>query len=150
MTPAPGVVPGTVEEKTVLQEPEAESIPPEPAAPEGGEPRPEDSGREPTPEPEPPPPSQPQVKEFTVTARQFTFEPNTITVKKGDTVRLHVTSVDVTHGIAISQFGVNALLPPGQTKTVEFVASKSGTYQIFCSLFCGSGHLSMKGTLIVE
>lgn len=105
----------------------------------------------------PPPPShstppqpQPSVKEFTVTARQFSFEPSTITVNKGDTVRLNVKSVDVTHGIGISEFNVNEVLPAGQEKVIEFVASTQGTFLMFCSVFCGSGHLDMKGTLIVN
>jgi len=91
-----------------------------------------------------------QTKEFTIVARRFVFEPDTITVNAGDTVKLTINSVDVTHGFAISEFGVNATLFPGQTKTVEFVASRSGTYRMFCSIVCGSGHSSMKGTLVVQ
>lgn len=97
-------------------------------------------------EPEP----KPEIKEFTIVARQFVFEPDTITVNTGDTVKLTINSVDVTHGFAISEFGVNVILPRGKTKTVEFVASLAGTYRMFCSVQCGSGHSSMKGTLIVQ
>ena len=68
----------------------------------------------------------------------------------GDTVKLTINSIDVTHGFAISEFGVNVTLPRGKTKTVEFVASLAGTYKMFCSVVCGSGHSSMKGTLIVQ
>ena len=96
------------------------------------------------------PPSASNVKEFTIVAKQFSFEPNTITVKTGDLVRLRVKSVDVAHGIGISEFGVNELLSPGEEKTVEFTASKPGTFTIFCSVLCGSGHSGMRGTLIVE
>lgn len=42
-----------------------------------------------------------KIKEFEITARQFSFEPSIITVNKGDVVRLKITSVDVTHGFAI-------------------------------------------------
>lgn len=90
------------------------------------------------------------TKEFTVKAMSFDFVPSTITVNKGDTVILHVTSEDTQHGISIPQFGVNENLPPGQTVTVQFVADKSGTFPFFCSVFCGSGHQSMKGSLIVK
>ena len=92
----------------------------------------------------------PPIKEFTITARQFAFEPDTITVNVGDTVRLTVKSLDVTHGLAISEFAVNTTLSPNSTKTVEFVASKAGTFQMFCSIYCGSGHSDMKGTLVVK
>lgn len=91
-----------------------------------------------------------QVKEFSITAKRFVFIPDTITVNKGDTVRISITSIDVSHGFAISEFGVNTVLPPNETKTVEFVASEVGTYKMFCSVVCGSGHSDMKGTLIVQ
>ena len=92
-----------------------------------------------------------EVMEFTMTAQKFSFDPATITVNEGDTVRLIVTSMDVSNGFAIPEFGFNSgTIEPGETKTVEFVASKKGTYTFFCSVFCGTGHKSMKGTLIVK
>lgn len=42
------------------------------------------------------------VRVVEVKARQFEFEPETIVVRKGEKVRLEVTSEDVKHGIAIS------------------------------------------------
>ena len=91
-----------------------------------------------------------EVKEFKITAKQFAFEPSTIEVNKGDKVRLIVTSVDVPHGIAIPEYGINQRLEPGQPATIEFVADKQGTFTAFCSVFCGSGHSSMKGKIIVH
>lgn len=91
-----------------------------------------------------------EVKEFEVTARQFEFIPETIEVNKGDTVRLNIQSTDVTHGIAIPEFGVNRELQPGKKITVEFEADKSGTFNFYCSVYCGSGHGSMNGQLIVN
>lgn len=96
-----------------------------------------------------PPAAQPTVREFTLTARQFSFDPSVITVKKGEQVRLHITSIDVTHGFSIPDFGVNTTLAPNQTNTVEFTATKTGTFSFFCSVFCGSGHSGMRGTLEV-
>lgn len=92
----------------------------------------------------------PEIKEFNITARRFVFEPDNIRVKKGDAVKLNITSVDVTHGFSISEFGVNANLEPGKMTIVEFVASKSGTFTFFCSVVCGAGHPDMKGALVVE
>lgn len=90
------------------------------------------------------------VKEFTVTAKRFSFEPSTITVNKGDKVRLTLINSDTSHGIAISEFGVNAVAGAGQQKTVEFVADKEGTFSFFCSVYCGDGHPEMSGKLIVN
>jgi len=100
--------------------------------------------------PSPKPVVRPVVKEFYIVAKQFVFEPGIIVVDKGDRVRLHVSSSDVTHGISIPDFGVNATIKIGIPQTVEFVASKTGTYGIFCSEYCGAGHPNMKGTLIVK
>lgn len=100
--------------------------------------------------PNPSVPPAPALKQFDMIAKQWSFEPGNISVKQGDTVRLRVKSVDVTHGIAIPDFNVNKSLTPGETVTVEFVADKKGTFTFFCSIFCGVGHANMKGTLVVE
>ena len=90
------------------------------------------------------------VKEFKITAKQFQFDPATIEVNKGDRVRLLVTSIDVPHGIAIKEYGINQRLDVGKEAVIEFTADKDGTFTVFCSVFCGSGHSGMKGKLIVK
>lgn len=92
----------------------------------------------------------PSVKEFTVTASQFSYSPSTITVNAGDTVKLHLTSSDTTHGFSLPDFNVSKTLTPGSTTDVEFVAGTAGTYTYSCSVVCGAGHAGMKGTLTVQ
>ncbi len=92
----------------------------------------------------------PSVQSFTLSAKQWQFSPSTITVKKGNTVKLTINSIDVTHGFSIPDFNVSETLSPGQTVQVEFLANTSGSFSFFCNVFCGSGHSGMKGTLIVE
>lgn len=92
----------------------------------------------------------PAVKSFTITAKSWEFSPSTITVKKGDTVRLTIKSVDVEHGFFLPAFNVNADLQPGKTATVEFVADKAGTFSFKCNVLCGEGHGGMNGKLVVE
>lgn len=91
-----------------------------------------------------------QVKEFKMIAKQFAFEPEIIEVNKGDKIRLIVTSIDVPHGISIPEYGINERLNPGEPVAIEFIADKEGTFIAFCSVFCGSGHSSMKGKIIVK
>ena len=75
----------------------------------------------------------------------------TITVNKGDTVRLIVTSKDTIHGLGIDDFGVNTgQIAVGSTKTVEFVATVSGTFTYHCTVYCSSKHPYQKGILIVQ
>lgn len=92
----------------------------------------------------------PQIRTITMTARQFSFEPSSIEVNEGDTVKLSVTSVDTTHGFRLPEFGVSLTLRPNQTSTAEFVANKKGTFPFSCSVVCGAGHNDMNGTLTVK
>jgi cytochrome c oxidase subunit 2 len=100
--------------------------------------------------PSDPEPAVQEVKTFDITAKQWEFDPATITVNEGDRVRLTVTSTDVEHGIAIPDFGVSEKLHPNEPVTVEFVADKKGTFRFFCNVFCGSGHGGMRGNLVVQ
>lgn len=90
------------------------------------------------------------VKEFSMTAKQWKFEPNSITVNQGDLVRLKITSIDVAHGIAIPDYGINEYLSPGQTVDIEFTADRKGTFRFACSVSCGVGHSGMSGKIIVN
>jgi|TARA_B100002003_G_C14092751_1_gene525583 cytochrome c oxidase subunit 2 len=91
-----------------------------------------------------------EVKEFSMTARQWEFDPNTIIVNQGDTVKLTITSADVTHGFNLPDFGIRERLDPGKTVEIEFVADKKGTFTFACHIPCGRGHGGMSGKLIVE
>ena len=82
-------------------------------------------------------------------AKQWEFEPSSITVNKWDTVKLLIESVDISHGIGLPAFGINERLEPGETTEIEFVADKEGTHSFFCNVQCGSGHGSMSGEIIV-
>ena len=90
------------------------------------------------------------TKEFDMIAKQWTFDPETIIVNHGDEVVLHITSIDVTHGFRLSEFGINEELKQGESVDVTFVADQKGEFTYECSLYCGSGHSHMKGKLIVE
>ncbi len=94
--------------------------------------------------------AEPMIKEIALTAKQWSFEPNTITVNKGAKVRLKITSVDVDHGFSIWEYAINKTIPGGKTVIVEFDADQAGTFSFVCSIFCGSGHGGMEGTLIVN
>ncbi len=90
------------------------------------------------------------VKEFTMTAKKWAFDPAIITVKQGDKVRIKMKSTDVAHGFALPDFGVNQNLEPGKEVTVEFTADKKGEFPFHCSVICGQGHKEMTGKLVVE
>lgn len=91
-----------------------------------------------------------QVKEINLEAYQFSYSPDTITVNKGDIVKIHATSRDVPHGIFIKEYAINEKVEKGKTTDIEFIADKTGEFDILCSVYCGRGHSNMKGKLIVE
>ena len=99
-------------------------------------------------------PPAPEPIVFEVVARRFAFEPATIEVTEGDSVRLLVRSADGPHGVEIKEFRVKKAVPrakPGdEPVTIEFVASKAGTFTILCSEYCGDGHKDMTGSLVVQ
>lgn len=90
------------------------------------------------------------VRVIEVKASKFKFEPDPIVVKLGEKLRLIATSSDVKHGIAISEFKVNVVAEVNKRATVEFIASKEGTFRAHCSVYCGTGHGKMQGTLVVK
>lgn len=73
------------------------------------------------------------------------YDNPTITVKQGQRVTIELRTLDITHGFAIDELGVNAIVLPGETVTVSFVASKVGVFKYYCPVFCGLGHASMWG-----
>jgi len=96
--------------------------------------------------------SEPKV--FEIVARRFSFEPATVEVIEGETVRLLVRSADGPHGVEIKAFKVKKAVPRAKEGdspvTIEFVAAAAGEYPILCSEYCGNGHKDMTGTLIVR
>ncbi|MBI5176580.1 cupredoxin domain-containing protein [Candidatus Micrarchaeota archaeon] len=83
----------------------------------------------------------------------WAWTPGTITVKKGDHVKITVTvpAGDKAHGFALPAFGVDSgAISPGESKVVEFDATQAGAFDFFCNVPCGPGHIEMKGKLIVE
>ena len=56
--------------------------------------------------------------EFTMTAKNYEFDPGVITVKKGEKVRLIITATDRDHGIKIDAFDINQVLKKGDPTTI--------------------------------
>lgn len=101
----------------------------------------------------PPAPTVPAtaVKEFNITAYQYGYEPSTITVNQGDTIKINLVNRDVAHGLNMPEFGLSIdAIKIGQIYTGEFVANKKGTFMGYCTIYCGPGHGEMTLRLIVR
>lgn len=107
------------------------------------------------------PPIIPEVRQFSlhlhaVEAGEATVHhwmPATVVVNVGDTVILRVTNNDpeTAHGFALAAFNIWSLsIPPGQTRTVRFRASRPGVFHFGCSVdACAADHASQTGQLVV-
>lgn len=87
-----------------------------------------------------------------VDAYRYAYSPGSnesINITHGSMVTMRITSHDVTHGLAITGYGINVEIPAGETVVVRFRADQAGEFQIYCTVFCGVGHPEHKGTLHV-
>ena len=87
-------------------------------------------------------------------AVRSSFEPNKLEVNVGDKVTIHVTNIEQTtdelHGFGLNEHNINVVIDPGETKTIEFVASKPGVFPFYCTNFCSALHQEMQGYLLVK
>lgn len=115
-----------------------------------------------------PAPAQAQnVQVIDMTAKKYKYTPSTVHVKRGMKVQLKITALDRIHGFKINLYpdGADAKGAPGlefkdpedcwrlakgQVTTIEFTARTAGSYSFKCCVFCGLGHMGMKGELIVD
>jgi len=89
------------------------------------------------------------TQEVSIIAKRFEFYPNQIVVRVNQPVRIYLTSIDTTHGFALGDFKINKEFGSGEIATVDFTPNKKGTFDFHCSVFCGLGHMGMKGKFYV-
>ncbi len=90
------------------------------------------------------------VKGFTINGSNFVFAPSSITVNKGDRVRIVFKNTAGQHDLRIDEFKVaTKKIGGGQEEVVEFTADKSGSFEYYCSV--GEHRaMGMKGILTVK
>lgn len=89
------------------------------------------------------------TRTFTVTGDNFKFSPATMTVKKGETVKIVFKNANGIHDFVIDEFKVATnKIQSGQEETVTFVANKAGSFEYYCSVGTHR-QMGMKGTLTV-
>lgn len=75
-----------------------------------------------------------QVLKFSASINNRSYSPGQIDVPFGAEVELTVKNNDnEQHGLSFPDFGVQAFVGPGQTKTVRFIANRKGQASSFCS-----------------
>jgi nitrous-oxide reductase len=91
-----------------------------------------------------------------MTAIRSHFVPDNIEgVQLGDSVYFHLTNLeqdwDVPHGFAVTGArNSEALVMPGQTRTVAWVPDRIGVFPFYCTDFCSALHQEMQGYIRVS
>jgi cytochrome c oxidase subunit 2 len=89
------------------------------------------------------------ARRIDIIAKRFTYEPDVITLKRGEPVVLVMHSSDVTHGLKVDELNVKSEdIKKGKDTEIRFTPEKAGHFIGKCAHFCGKGHGSM--TLQIE
>jgi len=72
-----------------------------------------------------------------------------LVVPVGQAVKLVMSSKDVLHSFYIPNFRLKRDVQPNRYSHIWFEATKIGTFQIFCTEYCGDQHSNMGANLIV-
>lgn len=93
----------------------------------------------------------PGVYEVTLIARQWQWMPNKIVLENPNKIIFKISSEDVIHGFEIAGTPVNFMIFPGYIAEIEWIPPKTleGTFTFLCNEYCGLGHDSMYGELVI-
>lgn len=100
-----------------------------------------------TPEASPSSSEIPQVREIMLDSGNYFFKPNTLLLKKGETVRIRIAN-DGLHTFTIDELNINEPLRGSQIQ-FEFTPKKVGTFTYYCAI-PGHRERGQFGTLVVE
>ncbi|WKZ37340.1 MAG: hypothetical protein QY332_05285 [Anaerolineales bacterium] len=71
-------------------------------------------------------------------------------LEKGQTYRLHISSMDLQHGFSLQPVNINLQIIPGYDYVATIVPTSTGEFTIVCNEFCNLGHHTMVGKVIVK
>ncbi len=91
-----------------------------------------------------------EVVEFELRASNFKFDLSEMRVKEGDRVKINLINDGGEHDLVIDELEVKSkILTDNESEVIEFVASKKGTFEYYCSVG-QHRQMGMMGNLIVE
>ncbi len=81
-------------------------------------------------------------------AQMWTWTP-ILKLRKGQTYRLHLSSIDLQHGFSLQPLNMNFQVLPGYDHVLTITPTSTGEFSVVCNEFCGIGHHMMTGRIIV-
>ena len=84
-----------------------------------------------------------------ILGRQWQWYP-ILKLKQGETYRVHLSSMDVSHGFSLQPVNLNFMVIPDYDYVVTLTPTTAGDFSIVCNEYCLVGHHIMTGKIIVE
>jgi cytochrome c oxidase subunit 2 len=81
-------------------------------------------------------------------ARLYSWWP-ILELKKGETYRFHLSSLDLQHGFSLQPANINIQVMPKYEHVFTLTPNASGEYSVICNEYCGIGHHLMIGKILV-
>jgi cytochrome c oxidase subunit 2 len=78
------------------------------------------------------------------------FEPSQITLRRGETTRLVLSSKDVEHCFAIDALRVDKRVVPGRPTPLDLTPERAGVFPFYCCLESGKAAEVERGRLTVS
>lgn len=83
-----------------------------------------------------------------VVAEMWRWSPVLI-LQNEQSYKLHISSKDVMHGFSLQPVNMNFQVYPQYDYVLEFQPTEAGEYRVICNEFCGIGHHTMIGKIVV-
>jgi cytochrome c oxidase subunit 2 len=77
------------------------------------------------------------------------FTPSSLTLRRGETVRVVLSSSDIEHCFAIDELRIEKRIVPGRETRFDLTPERSGTYAFLCCLESGEAAATERGQLTV-
>lgn len=90
-----------------------------------------------------------------VGALQWAWDGLPVVLEAGKTYKFHLGSYDVQHGFSLRPEDnlsrqISLQILPGYEWVLDMTFDTPGTYHVVCNEFCGTGHRTMHGKIVVE
>jgi uncharacterized cupredoxin-like copper-binding protein len=90
------------------------------------------------------------ARELTVTAKDLTFSPTTLSAKPGEAVNVVFRNADeMVHDFTVPMLGIHVAAQPGETVTFGMRITSAGSYEFWCSV-PGHAAAGMRGTIMAS
>ena len=90
----------------------------------------------------------PAGSDIYILGRLWQWWPN-YELKKGETYRMHLSSLDWQHGFSLQPLNINMQVMPGYEMVLTITPDTDGEFTIVCNEYCGIGHHQMVGKIFV-